>query len=147
METAIPISRTDFVLATLALLDEDATFSPVQVQKIFFLLDKEIPEKISGPRFSFSPYDYGPFDADVYRELETLAKNQYAEIFHGDNHRLYQLSKSGRSLGKTISRELDPSARKYIKDVGAFVLKLNFRQLVESIYKAYPEMKAKSVFR
>ena len=147
MDESNPIGRTDFVLATLSLLKEGSTFSPVQVQKLFFLLDREIPEKISGPRFTFSPYDYGPFDVDVYRELEALSRTQCVEILQGNGHRLYRLSDTGRARGNKIAALLDTSAREYIENAGNFVLRLNFKQLVTSIYKSYPEMKAKSIFQ
>lgn len=147
MDAIYPISRTDFVLATLALLKEGSTFSPVQVQKLFFLLDREIPDKISGPRFAFSPYDYGPFDADVYRELEALSRDECVEILQGNSHRLYRLSDTGRTRGRETATLLDPSAREYIENAGNFVLRMSFKQLVASIYKSYPEMKAKSIFQ
>ena len=48
-------------------------FAPVQIQKLFFLIDENLADRIGGPYFAFEPYDYGPFDKSVYRELEALA--------------------------------------------------------------------------
>jgi uncharacterized protein len=141
------MNRSEYVLAVLSLLGQDACFSPVQVQKLFFLLDREIPELTAGPRFAFTPYDYGPFDSAVYHELEALSGNGLVAIQSGSTHRLYRLTESGREKGSSLSVELDAPAQAYIKKAGAFVLKLSFKGLVTAIYNSYPDTKAASIFR
>lgn len=69
------MDREDLVLACLAPA-KGALHSPVQVQKMFFLIDRNISEDIEGPLFDFHPYDYGPFDKAVYETLEKLAQNK-----------------------------------------------------------------------
>jgi hypothetical protein len=44
-----------------------------KVQKLLFLIDREIPRLVGGPHFNFQSYDFGPFDRDVYDTLEALA--------------------------------------------------------------------------
>jgi uncharacterized protein len=66
------MDRRDTVLAALAAAGANAWFSPVQVQKLLFLIDREVPAFVDGPHFAFAPYDYGPFDARVYGELDRL---------------------------------------------------------------------------
>ncbi len=44
--------------------------SPVQVQEFLLLPDDNIPDAVEGPHFQFEPYDYGPFDKEMYRVLE-----------------------------------------------------------------------------
>lgn len=46
-----------------------------------------------------------------------------------------------------ILRQLPPKAQTYIERVSTFVRGLSFTQLVSAIYKAYPEMRANSVFQ
>jgi hypothetical protein len=60
------------VLAALAAGGENATYRPVQVQKLVFLIDREASRLVDGPHFGFQPYDYGPFDRAVYIELDSL---------------------------------------------------------------------------
>ena len=55
-------------------------FTPVQVQKMFFLLDMNISDETEGEQFDFVAYDYGPFDVDVYIELEELEDEGLVEI-------------------------------------------------------------------
>ena len=52
------MDRRDYVLATLSAGGEHTSFSPAQVQKLFFLIDREIPQWVGGPHFRFEPYDY-----------------------------------------------------------------------------------------
>jgi uncharacterized protein len=73
------MDRQSLLLAALAASD-GATHSPVQVQKLFFLLDSEIPSYTGGPHFHFIPYDYGPFDAAVYDELANLEEQGFVVI-------------------------------------------------------------------
>lgn len=141
------LDRKHFVLAAIALQGENASFTPVQVQKLFFLIDREIPESTNGPHFSFKPYDYGPFDRDVYLEIEKLKQEGDAIITNGLGVRTYKLSGKGLTKGARLSTFLPEDANKYIKRAGEFVRRLSFDQLVSSIYKAYPEMRENSVFK
>lgn len=74
------MDRQMFMLAALAAAGESAAFSPVQVQKLFFLLDREASHLTGGPHFAFRPYDYGPFDYAVYDEINELANRGLAEV-------------------------------------------------------------------
>ena len=71
--------RQKVVLAALA-AERSSAFAPVQVQKLFFLLDQNIAADFGGRQFNFEPYDYGPFDRAVYSELEALAQKELVAI-------------------------------------------------------------------
>lgn len=122
-------------------------YSPVQVQKLFFLIDKNIPKLIDGPLFDFQPYNYGPFDKTVYRVIEELSEEGLAEIVPSSSRLNYRLTNEGQKEGELIFKRLAPAAQKYISDVSTFVLSLSFSSLVSAIYKAYPEMRENSVFQ
>ena len=139
------MDRKQVVLAALAPA-MGGTHTPVQVQKILFLIDREIPKLIGGPVFHFEPYDYGPFDKDVYDELEALRKRGLVEVTEV-RYRRYRLTDAGQEAGQKALASLGNAASNYIKNVSGFVRKLSFDQLVSAIYKAYPEMKANSVFK
>jgi hypothetical protein len=59
------MDRSSLVLAALAAAGGNAAFTPVQVQKLLFLIDREAGRLVGGPHFDFLPYDYGPFDRAV----------------------------------------------------------------------------------
>jgi hypothetical protein len=141
------MTRSEILLAGLAAGGENATYTPVQVQKLFFLLDREAAAVLDGPHFDFQPYDYGPFDRDVYVGLENLSREDLAVVHNTGRYRLYQLSREGYQRGSDILDELPGNAQDYIVSLADWVQRLSFQQLVAAIYNRYPEMKAKSVFR
>ena len=142
-----PTARQRIVLAAMAPAN-GKHFQPVQIQKLFFLIDRKLGEKVGGPFFDFQPYHYGPFDSGVYHTVESLAARGLAMVSSGPfERRLYGLASEGQKLGEQLLGELDERSRDFIKRTCGFVLDTPFDQLVSSIYKAYPEMRAKSIFR
>jgi uncharacterized protein YwgA len=141
------VTQREFVLACLATA-RSGSFTPVQLQKLLFLLDRNIGQRLGGSGFTFRPYHYGPFDRDVYTTLERLRDEGLAEIFESPGSvRRYSLTDSGMAEGEAIASEVDSRSQEYISAVGNFVRSHSFASLVSSIYKAYPDMKANSVFQ
>jgi|HubBroStandDraft_1064217.scaffolds.fasta_scaffold46165_2 hypothetical protein len=142
------MDRSDFVLAVLTTAG-GSVLTPVQVQKLFFVLDRRIPEAIQGPRFNFTPYDYGPFDADVYREIEGLADRGLGEVIRSGpfSMKTFRLTPEGQSKGEGLFKTFDSRSREFISNVSTFVRTRSFKDLVSAIYKAFPDMKVNSVFR
>lgn len=142
------MKRNDFVLASMSTAGRQA-FTPVQVQKFFFLLDQNASSSIGGPYFSFSAYDYGPFDKEVYHALESLEKVELIEILGSswNRTRLYRVTENSLRDGSTYLEKFPEDVRKYTQSLGKWVLSLSFSQLVSSIYKEYPAMRANSVFQ
>ncbi len=141
------MTRAEILLAGFAAGGANATYTPVQVQKLFFLLDKEAAAALGGPFFKFVPYDYGPFDQAVYAELDDLARRGLATIQNTGRYRVYGLSQAGQTEGRRLLATLQPAARDYLTNVANWIRQLSFQQLVASIYNKYPEMKVNSVFR
>ena len=142
----MPLSRRPIVLAALAAAGENATFTPAQVQKLFFLIDREASHLVDGPHFAFRPYDYGPFDSAVYVQLDILEREGFVSIVAG-RYRFYMLTAIGFVEGQQILRALPPSTRDFIEQTARWVRGLNFQQLVSAIYRRYPDMKANSIFQ
>ena len=140
------MNRRDIILAGMSGA-ETSFYTPVQIQKMFFLIDENIPELINGKKFDFQPYHYGPFDKEVYLEIDELAKDGFTEIVFDGRKNLYKLTQKGVKKGKKVLSSLDQTASDYIKDVSNYVRSLSFTELVSSIYKAYPHMKINSVFQ
>ncbi len=136
----------DIILAGLSPGD-GASYTPVQVQKMFFLIDRNIPELVDGPIFNFQPYNYGPFDKTVYEVLEQLSIEGLVDIVPDYNWNSYKLTVDGQKLGDEVFSHLDAVAQKYITEVSNFVRSLSFTQLISAIYKKYPDMRVNSVFQ
>ena len=140
------IGESEFVLAAMSPAN-GAEYSPVQIQKLLFVLDRELGEDIGGPYFNFVAYDYGPFDKRVYTVLEDLAVLDKVTITDsGQKYSYYALTPTGLITGKKSIQQLDHKTQNYIVALSSFVRKCTFSQLVSAIYKAYPEMRENSVF-
>jgi uncharacterized protein YwgA len=141
------MERHDLVLAALAAGGENASYWPVQVQKLLFLIDREASALVGGPHFDFKPYDYGPFDRAVYLELDALSAQGLVATQNTGRYRIYSLSPEGYRRGVDRLRGLGVAARSYIEQAARWVRRLSFQQLVAAIYNKYPDMKVNSIFR
>jgi uncharacterized phage-associated protein len=142
------MNRSEAILAALA-ASGGAEHSPVQVQKLLFLMDRKLGDRIGAPHFDFQPYDFGPFAPAVYRELEAREAEGEVEIITNDDlrRRKYRLTPAGQTKGDAILAALDPNIADYLRRLSAFVRSLSFAALVSAVYKAFPEMKANSIFQ
>jgi uncharacterized protein YwgA len=141
------MTRRDATLLMLSLA-EGNPYSPVQIQKAMFILSREGAEIFDvESRYDFQPYDYGPFDKDVYSEIEVLAGAGLAVIgVTGELRRSYTASETGRAAAEPLRRKISPEQLAFAQKISSFVRRLSFADLVSAIYKAYPEMKENSVF-
>ena len=140
------MNRQEILLAALASGSRE-DFSPVQIQKLMFLIDKTIASSLGGPFFAFEPYHYGPFDVAVYNEFAQFEAQQLGHTEGDGRDRRYRLNDEGRERALEILNKLSEPHRRYIAELATLVQSLSFTALVSSVYKAYPEMKANSVFR
>lgn len=141
------MDRSEFVAAALAAAGEGATFAPVQVQKLFFLIDREAAANVGGPYFTFAAYDYGPFDRGVYSALDMLHLVGWVNIDSSGRYRRYSLTPEGFRTGRQALARLSADTQRFLRETAAWVRGLNFQQLVAAIYQKYPDMKANSIFR
>lgn len=141
--------RQELVLAALAAGESNSELTPVQAQKLFFLIDQNVAGAIGGQQYNFQPYDYGPFDSAVYTDLDWLAVPQagMVEIVRNGRYRTYRLTEQGRQFGIQKLAELDAQTSDYFGRAKDWVKSLSFQGLVKAIYQAYPAMRANSIFR
>ena len=144
---ASPTRRQEMVLAAMAAVP-DAKFAPVQVQKLFFLIDERLSDRIGGKLFDFAPYHYGPFDSSVYWDLEKLEEFGFVKIEGPSGRdRRYSLTNLGERAGASaLESHFDVIGRKFLYNASEWVRSLSFAGLVGAIYKEFPEMRAKSIF-
>lgn len=140
------MSRKDLMLAAMDSCGCQP-FTPVQLQKLFFLIDRQLSSALGGPFFAFEPYDYGPFDKGVYATADSLAAQGLLDIAADvRTQRTYRLTDAGRARGDAVRANLDPAVADHISKLASFVRGQSFSGLVSAIYKAYPEMRVHSVF-
>ena len=140
------MTRKELVLAALSAANGSA-HSPVQVQKLLFLVQDNLGKWVGENHFTFGPYNYGWFDRAVYDELDDLAVSGDVEIRPESNWRNYRLTTQGQEKGDAAREELPEAAQRYMAAASEFVRSLTFAQLVSAMYEAYPESRANSVFQ
>ncbi len=140
------MNRREVILASLAPA-EGGLHSPAQVQKLLFLIDRQIPLLVGGPHFNFEPYDYGPFDKTIYDDLAELSSTGLLEMVQDRTWRSCRLTVTGQREGERLLSSIPGNGVEFIKKVSSFVRQVSFAELVTAIYKAYPEMKKNSVFQ
>lgn len=145
--TGAGMERQEMVLVALAGGGANAIFSPVQVQKLLFLLDRRAARLLGGPYFDFAPNGYGPFDRTISFELDGLSDEGLVETIRSRPYRRYILTRDGYKRGQHLLERLEGKARAYVTTLAEWVNGLDFQQLVTAIYRHYPEMRGNSVFR
>jgi uncharacterized protein len=143
------MSRSELVLALLASTGGRA-YTPAQLQKTAFLVTKNLQGIVSqGPGFDFEPYDYGPFDKDVYLEAQALRDVGAAEIAPAPSGRwvTYAATQQGVAAGQEILGRLPVAYQEYVRNVAQWAQAQSFSSLVKAVYDIYPEMRVNSIFR
>jgi hypothetical protein len=141
------MDQNDVILAAMA-AGNRAEHTPVQIQKLLFLVDKRVAGDVGGPFFSFDPYHYGPYDPTIFDRLRILEAKGFVQIHRvrDRNWKSYSLTESGYRQGMTLLNALDAKVRDYLYRLSSYVRSKSFAELVSAVYDAYPDMKANSVF-
>lgn len=145
----LALNREEVLLIMLSLA-EGEPLTPVQIQKSLFLADDKAGKAFrKDSRYHFEPYDYGPFDRHVYVDAQALSREGLAEI--GTDPRggwnTYAATKEGVRRGAELRAKLNSSEREMLAKIVGLVRRLSFQELVSAIYRSYPHMRARSVFR
>jgi len=138
--------KKDIILLALsAASSSDQEYDSVQVQKLLFLIDKKIGNQIGGPYFHFIPYNYGPFDKEIYSKIAELSTDTQVSI-NKNRDITYKLTAKGKENGDKLMQVLSKEIQTFIKNLNTFVTELSFSDLIAAIYKEYPEMRKNSIF-
>ena len=119
------------------------------MQKIMFLLKMEAANSVGPDFYNFVPYNYGPFDSAVYKdvkELEVLG-DLIVEVDGFRSWPTYVLSPKGRIKSDEIRSKLDQQLAQFFCEVVQWVKARTFSDLLRAIYAKYPEYAKNSVFR
>jgi uncharacterized protein YwgA len=132
------MNKEDFILKILS-LTPDVSFSPIQIQKLFFLLEKRIGN--DAKYFKFIPYHYGPYDEDLSSLIHDLEKREQITSSTIDGIKHY-----GINNPVDIKNFLDDRKKTFIsQELIPFIKSKKILDLCYSIYKEFPDMAKRSV--
>jgi hypothetical protein len=122
--------------------------TPVQIQKAMFLMGAEASQLVGSKFYKFIPYNYGPFDADVYHDLDDLMAKGLVTTGSptGRSWRMYAATPAGVAAADKVKQGANARAVQYLGKAVDWVSSMSFPQLVRAIYAKYPQYKANSVF-
>jgi len=122
--------------------------TPAQIQKAMFLMAAEATHLVGPGFYNFVPYNYGPFDADVYHDLDVLVDRGLVSgnSFPGRSWKIYTVTPEGLAAAAHIKRAANAEGAGFLERVVDWVSSMSFPQLVRAIYAKYPGYKANSVF-
>ncbi len=140
-------NRRDIVAAALAAAGPGASFDPIRAQKLMFLIDREVSDRIGGPFFHFKPYHYGPFDRAIYDVIGRLVEAGTVRVDNSGPYNRYQLTESGHRRGEATLASLPASVADYMRRAARWICLMPYRRMLAAIYREYPEMAVNSVVR
>ena len=138
------MERIDILLKIIAAANGEPV-SPVQLQKVAFLVAQKFSDALPSDYYEFVPYDYGPFSSEIYRDVEELARRGFVEIGHNASGS----RKEYRATLRQSDADLDSIPDQlgdYINQAVAWARGLSFRDLVSAIYQHYPAYGVNSIF-
>jgi hypothetical protein len=139
------LKREEWALLAIAAAKGER-LQPVQLQKVLFLLGKELPGAVGKDYYHFTPYNYGPFDSQAYADAEALAAEGLVSIERPCRWAEYAATPAGLRRATELATDNHP-AWAYLQRVVEWARGLSFKALVRAIYAAYPEFRANSVFQ
>ena len=142
------MDREDFLLIVVA-AGGGTPLTPVQLQKSLFLIGENLKGEIPDPFYNFEPYHYGPFDADVYVDADSL-ESRGLLVSVGSSQGTWldrTMTPAGIKRVSDTEKELSDVGRAYIQAVVEWAQSLSFNSLIKSIYTHYPQYRKNSVFQ
>ncbi len=142
------VQNQDIVLLVVSAAGNDG-LTPVQLQKSVFLVGKSGLSGLPTEFYSFTPYNYGPFNANIYRDAEHLAaEGLLAQVQAvGRTWPMFSITPAGRNRAEKLYSRVQDILQEHIKNIVEWVKAQSFTHLLRTIYAKYPEFKENSVFQ
>ena len=140
------MNRADWTLLALSAA-EGEPLTPVQLQKSLYVLGRECADDVGSDFYDFQPYNYGPFDATVYSDAESLEERGLAVRMRSPYRSWVEYAATPQGLKRAKDLPVDPHVRRYLRSLVEWSRRLTFNQLVRAIYQRYPETRARSIFQ
>lgn len=140
------MDRRDWLLLFLSLPGGPFETDQIRVMKGMFLYSQEGPKDVRR-LYDFQPYDYGPFDAQIYHDLEWLEFQGLIRTVSAEdtNRRLYRLTEKGEIRVAELIASAAAPAVSTLRQIKQKVTSLGFVDLLKDVYGRYPKYAAKSV--
>jgi hypothetical protein len=153
----VPVTqRSDVLLLLLRAVGD--VFGRTRLVKLLFLTGKETnATRVVPDFFRHFAYNYGPFDDEIFRDVEALAQHGLVDarapldLIPGKRHvdAVYRLTPKGKKYAEALARA-EASAPGLVGELKVLALKygrLSLDDLVRHVYETYPEYTTESLIR
>lgn len=139
------MTRQDWLLLVLAAAGRKP-LSPLQLQKSLFLVGYDLAKLVGSDFYNFRPFDYGPFDATVYRDAEEQAAQGLVTIrSHPKTKRVFSLTMKGMARARALEPGLPTEAARHCRYIVQWTQSQTFQELTQAIYEQFPAFAERSV--
>jgi DNA-binding PadR family transcriptional regulator len=142
------VDRRGWLLAFIAAPADNARFltDQIRIMKGLFLLSKEGPADLRD-LYAFEPYDYGPFDKQVYKDLDALEQMGLiaSERVPGSNRRSFRTTPQGDHRFDEIRASAKPETLAAVDQAKALVCSMGFMRLLRYVYERHPDFAVSSI--
>lgn len=139
------VKRADLLLKIIATAN-GKRLTPVQLQKVAFLLGEKRRVAMPEDYFSFRKYDYGPFSAEVYADAEQLERDGLIAISINPRGGWREYSATAEGIEADFEN-IPEGVASFIDDTVQWAMQLSFQQLVRAVYEEFPQYRENSVFQ
>jgi hypothetical protein len=169
------LDQTDTILLLLAAETADPRQrfrcdGVTRLEKLLFLLERETDfrREVADP-FTFEPYHYGPYSADVYDAIDflkgmQLIRERQIDVSSGIDvseevaaldqddlnesnsyiERQLLLTDDGKAVAKVLSTRVSPAGKQALTEIKDRYGSMPLRQLLRYVYGRYPEFTERS---
>ena len=139
------MKRADLLLKIIAAAHGEFV-TPVQMQKVAFLVRMQFMEQLPEDYYSFQKYAYGPFCVDIYHDAEALQRIGLISISINQRGRWKQYAATVAGMEESLDK-IPVDIAQFIEETVDWARRLSFQELVRAIYQRYPTYRENSVFQ
>jgi hypothetical protein len=140
------MTRKDLLLLVLGAARGEY-LSPVQLQKSLYVLGRQCPNLVGNDYYKFVHYNYGAFSAEIYQDLESPTLGRLVKTSSRPGRKWFEYAITQEGLKYAQRLEVAPEIREHVSRLVDWARTLSFDNLVNAVYKAYPETRENSIFR
>ncbi|MDQ6694704.1 MAG: hypothetical protein M3014_09840 [Chloroflexota bacterium] len=147
-----PLTKKHLTLLALALADSRG-LSPVQLQKVVFRLQSELPiDSVSqrpASRYSFTADNYGMYCPEVQNDAYLLVEQGLADTEPPNSKKFRVISANDHLINraKKLIAAMPLELFAQAKSIVEWVLEQDFSSLVSAMYDVHPEHAIRTIFR
>ncbi len=138
------MNRIDLLLKIVSAAN-GKPLTPVQLQKVAFLVGQKFERELPAEFYRFRKYDYGPFSAAVYTDAEQLERDGLVAISINPRGGWREYAATVEGVEADFA-DIPETIASYIEETVQWAMQLSFQQLVREVYKRFPQYQENSVF-